>query len=943
MSEALGASTRAEDGASGIVYAVGGDPGLHARASAVFDAAIAARYEVRREVATGGMGRILEAWDRQNERLVAIKVLLRSDATALVRFAREARITARLEHPAIVPLHEAGRLASGEPFYAMKLIRGRSLGEASAAATTPKERMALLPHFVALTEALAYAHDKRIVHRDLKPSNVLVGAFGETVVIDWGLAKDLTHTDDTSRDEDERTPPVRGSVAAARHGDGALTLDGVALGTPGYMAPEQARGEEVDERADVFAIGAMLRRLFVGRELRPGETRRKAEVGREGEDPASLGDDLPADFVAIVAKATSIDKRDRYASARELADDLQRFAAGRLVAAHTYSLGSLLGRWATRHRLTLAVAGALLLALVVLSAFGVRRIVRERDRADALKRSAEQERAVAVRERDAAEHLVQFAIGDLRDRLEPLGKLDLLAGLGGEVEAYYRTLDTSKEPLDPGALGRRASAIDVLAKVETKRQSFDVAEALRLQQRGIYERIVLAHPDDAEARAELALSVYAEARILGYGRGRYDESLEGFRRAGQIAAEAVARAPGEPRWRIVQAYVDASIAISLSDRSEYEASLQAMDRVRDEVTGVAADDAVDMKWRSLLAVVHCDLGNLATRVQRISDAVASKRTCVELRERIARSRPGNADDLLRLGEARRGVAYAEQIDGRVAEAAAVLDEAVVATRGLVARDIANLDARRELGMELSFLCEDRWKSGDLAGAEAACREGETLLRALAVARPDNVNAQRDFIHLLQIRGGLGMARADAASAFRAFDEATAVIDRLKAKEPDATKWQVFAANFGELLMAKAAAEASTGRWNAALADNRAAVELAPARLVNPDDVLTLARLRVMRADVARARGQSDAAERDYRQAAVDAEGVLPRLPQYSEPRKVLAEAWLGAAEVRARRGDGGEARALAGRALALLTDVEKSGALEPPRRSLVDRARALAK
>jgi serine/threonine protein kinase len=156
------------------------------------------------------------------------------------RFEREAAITARLQHPAIVPIYEAGTWPDGKAFYAMRLVEGRTLARAIDAATTLEARIALLPHVVAVTEALAYAHDKRVIHRDLKSGNVLVGAFGETVVIDWGLAKELDRPDV----EDEPTAPHH-----------ALTRVGSVMGTPCFMAPEQARGEPLDERADVYALG----------------------------------------------------------------------------------------------------------------------------------------------------------------------------------------------------------------------------------------------------------------------------------------------------------------------------------------------------------------------------------------------------------------------------------------------------------------------------------------------------------------------------------------------------------------------------------------------------------------------------------------------------------------------------------------------------------------
>src|SRR4051794_35094719 len=206
------------------------------------------RYQVINEHGRGGLGRVLRAHDRELGRDVAIKELIARGDLGEVRFLREALITARLEHPGIVPVHEAGRWPDGTPFYAMKLVAGRSLRDLLAERPAVDERIALLHHVIAVTDAIAYAHGRNIIHRDLKPANVVIGDFGETVVIDWGLAKDL------SADEE---PGIGAGPFRTAHDDG-LTSAGTILGTPAYMPPEQQRGEHVDQRADVYAIGAML-------------------------------------------------------------------------------------------------------------------------------------------------------------------------------------------------------------------------------------------------------------------------------------------------------------------------------------------------------------------------------------------------------------------------------------------------------------------------------------------------------------------------------------------------------------------------------------------------------------------------------------------------------------------------------------------------------------
>jgi eukaryotic-like serine/threonine-protein kinase len=321
-----------------------------------------ARYQILGEHGRGGLGRVSRAHDLDLGRDVAIKELISRGNTNELRFLREALITARLEHPGIVPVHEAGRWPDGTPFYAMKLVSGRPLRDLIAERTTVSERIGLLHHVIAVADAIAYAHRRNIIHRDLKPANVIVGEFGETVVIDWGLAKDLSAGDD---------PAIGGPFRSPAADD--LTATGSVLGTPAYMAPEQKRGEPVDQRADVFAIGAMLWELCALHRVPVSTQGRHRTLQRAGID---------RDLATIIEKAVDADPVRRYADAGELAADLKAFKSGARIAARSYSLLAMLGHWTRRHQ-AIAAALATVLALAVAgSVLYVRNIAAERDRAD---------------------------------------------------------------------------------------------------------------------------------------------------------------------------------------------------------------------------------------------------------------------------------------------------------------------------------------------------------------------------------------------------------------------------------------------------------------------------------------------------------------------------------------------------------------------------------
>jgi eukaryotic-like serine/threonine-protein kinase len=258
-------------------------------------------YQVTGVLGTGGMGIVYRAVEAASGTEVAVKVP-RSPAHGLThRFAREVAITARLAHPGIVTIRAAGRLADGRPYCVMPILDGTRLDGALASATSRAERLRYLPRLHEVAEVIAFAHAAGVAHRDLKPQNVLLPVTGPAVVIDWGLAKDLHGA--------PSLPPVAVTAALAREpATGRTTRPGDVLGTPAFMAPEQARGEPVDERSDVFAIGAMIEHLLTGR------------LPRKAAD-AALGL-APPELVHICRTAMASERAARYAHAGELATAL---------------------------------------------------------------------------------------------------------------------------------------------------------------------------------------------------------------------------------------------------------------------------------------------------------------------------------------------------------------------------------------------------------------------------------------------------------------------------------------------------------------------------------------------------------------------------------------------------------------------------------------------
>jgi serine/threonine protein kinase len=308
------------------------------------------RYEIRRALGRGGMGTVYAAYDRRLEREVAIKV---SNAAAPssdleARLRQEARVLAHLEHPGIVPVHDAGALDDGRWFYVMKYVRGETLPQHVASLAG---EAAVLGVFERIADTVAFAHAAGIVHRDLKPSNVMVGAFGEVLVLDWGVAKILAAPPTTP--ESAATTPE--SSAGTPESNGG-TASGTRLGTPGFMAPEQQRGDAstAGPAADVYSLGALLFWLLTGDPA-------PASADAVPRGLAALQPRPSRRLAAIVARCLADAAADRYPDAAALVDDLTRYRAGLAVHAHPESVFERAGRFVDRYRAFILLVAAYLI------------------------------------------------------------------------------------------------------------------------------------------------------------------------------------------------------------------------------------------------------------------------------------------------------------------------------------------------------------------------------------------------------------------------------------------------------------------------------------------------------------------------------------------------------------------------------------------------------
>ncbi|MBP9088075.1 MAG: protein kinase [Kofleriaceae bacterium] len=741
-------------------------------------------YSAGTEVARGGMGRILTARDQRLNRHVAIKELLHPSPDQVLRFHREALITARLQHPSIVPIYEAGTWPDGTPFFAMKWVAGMPLDRIIADAASFEARLALLPRIAAAADAIAYAHSQRIVHRDLKPANVLIGEYGETVVIDWGLAKDLDADESALLPSAPSTPaPLDDSRSIA------LTVAGAVMGTPAYMAPEQARGESVGQPADVFALGAMLYHLLAGRP--PYDAR----TGDEVIAAAALGNvvplrsreqRIPPELIAIVERAMARDVANRYPSAREFSEELRRFLTGQLVDAHRYTAAQRVTRFMRRHRAALAISLVALIALSIGSVFAIRRIVAARN-------SAEAQRALAMARKQAAETLVDFMISDLKKRLVPMGRLDLVSGLGGQVKDYYQKIAIIPGGLSADDVDRMAQAMGLTASVEVQLGKFDDALTTWRQAKIRVQTSLGGNdtgPQSISRRRFLARADLEIAAIV-YQRGETQKAEPALLAVVATLDQLDREAPNNRETMLLLADANDRLGDLTRNLTKIDVAAEyflAAQRLREAVVAMATENG-DRDATFALSKSHQKNGTIEYSRGASTKALAEFRACQRLRESLLETAPDNVEWLLGQVEIANQVGDMQREMGELKAAITSYRAAVPVIDDLLAIDATNTMWRRQRGNLLSDLGFALNDAGEYASAqknfEAAIANHADLLRR----DPASSNWQNDVSKFRMRLGDTLNYQGLAEQALASYQAAREVREGLVARDPKNVAWR----------------------------------------------------------------------------------------------------------------------------------------------------------
>jgi serine/threonine protein kinase/tetratricopeptide (TPR) repeat protein len=783
------------------------------------------RYQMLDEIARGGMGVIYRAIDTALGREVAVKVLqdkFDPDSGVARRFADEARITAQLQHPAIPPVHDLGTLPDGRPFLAMKLIKGQTLEEWLRARSDPSsERGRFLAVFEQVCQAVAYAHAHGVLHRDLKPANVMVGAFGEVQLMDWGLAKILAsrerpQSEGSSPASREHPQPETDSaltraeteVVGLRDSDGSFTQVGSVLGTPAYMPPEQAVGAvgKVDQRSDVFGLGAILAVILTGKPpfaaATAETTRLMAAQGDVAECLARLdGSGAEPELVALCKRCLSPKAAERpacggavaeaVAQLRAAADERARRAELERVQAEAEKAAVEARALERRKRRRLGLGAAAALVLAALGGLSAVLAVQQRANAELATKNdelSEEQRKVQQRFELAQKAIATFHTGVSEDVLLRNDQFkELRTRLLKEAAGFYADLDKLLEG-QTDAKSRRllAEGYFQLGQLTAKIGSQPEALAVHRQALAVRRELAAAADADVETRLNVAQSLRAVGLLLralgdrAGARAAHEEQRD-------ITAALEAKSPTDTvRALLAQSHHNIGILLTEARQpAEALAAYQKAAAIRQQL--IEANPAVPDYQRDL-ANSNNNIAAVLVQTRKLVEALAVYDKTLAIREKLADDNPANTDFQGELAANYYSIGILRAQLGKPAEALAAHEKGLVIKQKLADANLAVTDFQNSLAWSHYHIGNLQSRLGKLGEALSAHEKARTIREKLADANPAIPAFPNALAWSYHNIGVLQSQRGNLAEALAAHEKARAIRQKLADTNPTAPEF-----------------------------------------------------------------------------------------------------------------------------------------------------------
>jgi serine/threonine-protein kinase len=931
------------------------------------------RFRLLRPHARGGLGEVFVALDAELHREVAVKQIIdrhADDPVSRQRFVAEAEITGGLEHPGVVPVYGLGTYGGGRPYYAMRFIKGDCLKEAidhfhrddrlkHDPGGRALESRRLLHRFLDVCNAVDYAHSRGVIHRDLKPANIILGRHGETLVVDWGLAKAIGRVN-PSGGEQTITPSSSGS---------SETLPGSALGTPAYMSPEQARGEldRLGPRSDVYSLGATLYCLLTGVPPFSGDPMDVIPRVQRGDfrPPRDLDPAIDRALQAVCLKAMALQSEDRYGSCRALADDIERWMADDPVSALADRWSQRVARWSRRHRSATRAAAASLVAITTVATLAALAIGREQSQTrDALK--AEQKARQSERKaRELAQEQSQLALDAIREYNTGVSREFLLQQPGMEnlrkslLQApirFYRRLARNIEDngiTDPNARARLGQAqidlgemINEIGMIEDAIVNFEQArdnmeqvvreapgvsehrfmlartrcflanrydkagrpeEARKAFEQTLsdYEQLARAYPKDRDIRAKQAEALQLRADFL-WDHGDLGGSRRDYLASVALGGALLIEFPDDLEIMDKHAASLNNLSILFGEAGEKEDRMRTLAEstvLRQKLLAIApADHPRRELFLSNLGSCYGNLGSDHLEAGDLNEAITWTREALAIQDTQIKKFPNSVEYLERVGINHLVLGQLEFRTGHLTTARSELKQARAHLEHLNHVRPGDATYRMHLARCLGSLADVESESAEPALAANLARlavsEAEEILRSNPKYHPAADGIAWHLLRGAEISWDIG--KSDAALAN--LDRAEAILRQLVASQPELPSYR---SDLATTIRAHVRMDSEIGRDHGAEVRLREATSLAESVLRDdPDRVLNLASTAALYSDLGALLGPRKEAEGQslFSRARELLERASKRSPNDEEIRRTMVQALASHAEFLARLG-----------------------------------------